>query len=44
MILITPLANPRAALWVSARANGSFTISASAPIPAGVTIQYLVIS
>ena len=44
LVLLTPLQDPGARLWISGRAAGSFTISASGPMPAPVTIQYLVIN
>jgi hypothetical protein len=43
-ILLTPLGNPGAFLWINARALGSFTIGASQPLPAGLSIQFLVIN
>lgn len=43
-VLLTPLQDPGARLWISGRAAGGFTISASQPVPAAVTIQYLVIN
>jgi hypothetical protein len=44
LVLLTPLENPRAFLWISARAAASFTISASRPLPGNLAIQYLVIN
>jgi hypothetical protein len=42
-VLLTPLANPKANLWVS-RAAGSFTIHASAAPSANLSIAYLIIN
>jgi hypothetical protein len=44
IITLTPLSNPKVFLWISARAAGSFTISASASLPSTVTIQYLIVN
>lgn len=44
LVLLTPLQDPGARLWISGRTSGGFTISASQPVPAPVTIQYLVIN
>lgn len=43
-IILTPLGDPGARLWISARAAGSFTIRASAALPSAVAIQYLIIN
>jgi len=43
-ILLTPLSNPGAFLWINARAAGVFTIGASQPLPRGLIIQYLIIN
>jgi hypothetical protein len=43
-ILLTPLNNPHAWLWVSGRTAGSFTVRASAAPPNNVAIQYLIIN
>lgn len=44
LVLLTPLGNPGTPLWISARAAGSFTIAAGRPLPAAVTIQYIVLN
>jgi hypothetical protein len=44
LVLLTPLGNPHAFLWVSARAAGSFTIKASAALAAALTVQYLIVN
>lgn len=44
LVLLTPLQDPGARLWISGRTAGSFTISASQPVSASLTIQYLVIN
>jgi hypothetical protein len=38
LVLLTPLDNPQAFLWIGARSTGSFTIDASQPSPTNVTI------
>lgn len=43
-ILLTPLGNPKAFLWINSRASGSFAIGASQPLPTGLVIHYLVIN
>jgi hypothetical protein len=43
-VLITPTNDPGVRLWVSAVAPGSFTISASGPLAAATTVQYLCIN
>ncbi|HEV2583917.1 MAG TPA: hypothetical protein VGT44_23890 [Ktedonobacteraceae bacterium] len=43
-ILLTPLGNPGAFLWINTRAAGSFTIGASQPLPGGLVIQFLIIN
>lgn len=44
LILLTPLDNPQAYLWISAHNITSFTIDASQKLPADVTIMYLIIN
>jgi hypothetical protein len=44
IVLLTPLSDPGVRLFISARAAGSFTIGASAPLPAATAIQFLVIN
>jgi hypothetical protein len=44
LVLLTPLGNPGAMLWVDPPAAGQFTIHASQALPGGLTIQYLVIN
>jgi hypothetical protein len=43
-ILLTPLSNPGALLWISSRTAGTFTIAASQPLPSNLMIQYLIIN
>ena len=43
-IILTPLGNPQATLWLGARADGSLTISASAALPSSLSIGYLIIN
>jgi hypothetical protein len=43
-IVLTPLGNPEAFLWIDSRDQGTFTIGASHPLPAGLLIQYLIIN
>jgi hypothetical protein len=42
-VLLTPLGNPNGSLWVT-RANGSFTINASAAQSSSLSIVYLIIN
>jgi hypothetical protein len=46
MILLTALTNPGGVLWVSARTQGSFTVSLSASQPqtTNTVVQFLVIN
>jgi len=44
LILLTPLDDPRASLWIGARSAGSFTIEASKALPAAVTIAFLIVN
>ena len=44
LILLTPLNNPQAFLWIGARKAGSFTIDASKALPTNVTIMFLIIN
>jgi hypothetical protein len=44
LILLTPLNNPQAFLWIGARKAGSFTIDASKALPTNVTILFLIIN
>lgn len=44
LILLTPLADPQAFLWISARNAGSFTINASRKMLGGLPITYLIIN
>ena len=43
-ILLTPLSNPKAFLWIDSRTAGKFSIAGSNPLPARLTIQYLIIN
>jgi hypothetical protein len=44
IVLLTPMRNPGALLWVSERSAGSFTISASASLSAPILLAYLVVN
>jgi hypothetical protein len=44
LILLTPLENPQAFLWIGARSAGSFEIEASKALPTKVTITFLIIN
>jgi hypothetical protein len=44
LILLMPLSDPYGSLWISARAAGRFTINASGPLPAAVTLQYAIVN
>jgi len=44
LILLTPLDDPQAFLWIGARSAGSFTIEASEALPTKVNIAFLIIN